>query len=287
MQVDGARGQTGTYKLELGKVKNTMRIMIGSEPQDELASQWGLTTDNRYTPAVLNWLLAEYGGYTPDDISFATFHGLSGTTNATLSLTEMYWLNIPPVHTAPEYGGSNIWFVAGMGSLPSSSGPHTPDVEPETKLVDGKMVTNNVYITATMMITNTATGDAWAPDRLNGVEYTGLGSSTFAGTYAWTSVVFSVTGALQKPGYGEKFLPLQQYVFTPDSFGVGGDPFLTRIKVMDPYLTNTMGYYYGWSVYRDVYPVWYRWSIEDNPDGRVSIVPLVPNTNTAVQATSP
>jgi hypothetical protein len=77
----------------------------------------------------------------------------------------------------------------------------------------------------------------------------------------------------------DKYLPLQQYVFTPDSFGDPSNPnrrFQTRIEVMDPYARNSMGSYYGWSIYRDVYSIWYRWSIEDNPDGRKSIAPLKP-----------
>ena len=102
----------------------------------------------------------------------------------------------------------------------------------------------------------------------------------YTGKQAWTSAVFSITGALQKPDVRNNYLPLQQYVFTPDSFGARGSahPFQTRIDVIDPFSSTSMGYYYDWSQYRFIYPyVPTSYTIEDNPDGRISIVPLKPN----------
>ena len=91
--------------------------------------------------------------------------------------------------------------------------------------------------------------------------------------------MFAVTGALQRPGYESSFLPLQQYVFTPNSFGTPEDsehPFQTRIEVMDPFSPNSMGNYYHWTDHRNVYNVFYRWIIKSPPDGRVSTIPLTP-----------
>ena len=128
------------------------------------------------------------------------------------------------------------------------------------------------------MLTNTHTSEAWAPYCLNGLDYTPGGSSDWNGSPSWTSVVFAVTGALQRPGYGDSFLPLQQYTFNPDSFGAEEDehPFQTRIEVQDPFGPNAMGLTYGWQPYKGVYPVFYRWIIKSPPDGRVSTVPLAP-----------
>ena len=220
-----------------------------------------------------------YSGYGPEDISAAQYRDFRFNYVGDLSLTEMYWLNISPVHNAAVPGGSNIWFVANMG-VPSWLGGVPPPVVPyEKEFIDGSQGTT-VFVTVTMMITNTVTGEAWPPDRLNGLEYDGEGSLNYNGGQAWTSVVFSVTGALQKPEVRNNYLPLQQYVFTKDSFGAkdSAHPFQARIDVMDPFAPNSMGYYYGWSKYRFIYPyVPMKYTIEDNPDGRVSISPLVPN----------
>ena len=277
--VSGAQGSTRTFTLNLNCVSNTVDVMVDAEPQTTLTETWGLTPDNRYTPAVLAWLLKNYGGYGPDDLSAAEVHTLSLDKVCPLTLTEMYWLNIPPVHADPdEPGGSNIWFVASMGAPDSA---HLQAIEPHVTTLPNGTIQSNVYVTVTMMITNTVTGVAEPPKLMNGVAYNdGEGSQNYSGNPAWTSVVFSVTGALQKPDVANKYLPLQQYVFTPDSFGDPSNPnrrFQTRIEVVDPFARNSMGSYYGWSKYRDVYSIWYRWSIKDNPDGRGSIAPLKPN----------
>ena len=249
-----------------------------------LATNWYqlATPENSYSSAVLSWLLNEYPGYGPGDLSHAIYRDLSGASKIPLTLTEMYWLNIPPVHTAPVYGGSNIWFVAGAGAQVSAG---EPSIEPFGKVMkDGTLLTN-VYMTVTMMITNTsplaAAPRAWPPDRLNGHVYDGQGSSALTSAQNWTSAVFIVTGALQKPDVAGEFRPLQQYTLKPGSFGAADDPqhaFQTRIEVTDPFSPNSMGYEYGWMPYRNVYNVWYRWVIKPNPqDYRLSTVPLVPN----------
>ena len=268
-----------TFTLNLNCVSNTVDVMVDAEPQSALAETWGLTPENRYTPAVLAWLLKNYSGYGPDDLSAAEVHTLSLDKVCPLTLTEMYWLNIPPVHADPdEPGGSNIWFVASMGAPDSA---HLQTIEPHVTTLPNGTIQSNVYVTVTMMITNTVTAAAEPPKLMNGVAYNdGEGSQNYTGHPAWTSVVFSVTGALQKPDVKNKYFPLQQFVFTPESFGDPSDPnrrFQTRIEVMDPFAPNSMGSYYGWSRYRDVYSIWYRWSIKDDPDGRGSITPLKPD----------
>ena len=127
-EIPGARGQTGTYTLNLGPAEKNTDIYIDAEPDDALKTVWGLTEDNSYSSAVLDWLSNEYSSYGPNDISQAIYRDLSGLSRIPLTLTEMYWLNIPPVHAAPVYGGSNIWFKAGMGSWVSDN---EPDVEPQ------------------------------------------------------------------------------------------------------------------------------------------------------------
>ena len=288
-EIPGARGHTGTYTLNLGPVEKTTEIRIDAEPDDKLKADWGLTEDNSYSSAVLDWLFNEYSSYGPDDISQAIYRDLSGTSRIPLTLTEMYWLNIPPVHADPIFGGSNIWFVAGMGSLVSDN---EPDVEPQVTVTADGSIRSNVFMTVTMMITNTSPLVAQekkvrVPDRLNGPVYDGKGSSTWKnGDPSWTGAVFSIVGALQKPGVGDKFYPLQQYIFQPGSFGAADDPqhpFQTRVKVEDPY-TSIIDY--GWFEYRD-YPVWFRWVIKPRPqDRRLSTVPLTPNWK-PVNATDP
>ena len=280
VEMPGARGHKGTYSLEL-VITNSMTILIDAEPDDRLKNEWGLSEDNAYSAAVHEWLKARYPDYDPSDMSQAIYRDLSGLSRIPLTLTEMYWLNIPPVHQAPVYGGSNIWFVAGMGSQVANN---EPDVEPHVTVAPDGSIQSNVYMTVTMMITNTsplaASPRAWPPDRLNGLDYTPGGSAEWNGSPPWTSVVFVVTGALQKPGKTADFLPLQKYVFTPESFGSADDPehpFQTRVEVVDPYSPNTLGGYYRWTDYRNVYPVFYRWVIKPDPEGRVSTTRLRPN----------
>ena len=295
--VAGAQGSKGTYKLNFAQVSNQIDIVIDAEPQSTLAETWGLTPENRYTPAVLDWLLKNYSGYGPEDLSAAEYYDLAlnpvkdnDGNIVKLSLTEMYWLDIPPVHTEPICGGSNIKFVASMGMSPSISGTFYPAQLPYEKELNGGLKITNIFTTVTMMITNTVYRTApefdkeqyapRPPDHLNGLVYDGEGSKYYDGRQAWTSVVFSITGALQKPDVRNRYLPLQQYVFTPDSFGARGSahPFLTRIDVLDPFSSTSMGYYYDWPQYRFDYPMLlWKFTIEDNPDGRVSIVPLKAN----------
>ena len=291
VEIPDARGHKGSYTLNL-VVTNSMTLLIDAEPDDRLASDWGLTADNSYSSAVHEWLKACYPDYGPDDLSHAHYYDLGLNPVCPLTLTEMYWLNIPPVHAAPHYGGSNYWFVAGTGTFAKhvSGGATEQDIEPHVTIKPDGSIESNVYLTVTMMITNTSPAfvesedvpRAWPPDRLNGHDYTGIGSTEWNGSPSWTSVVFIVTGALQRPGYSSTFLPLQQYVFNPNSFGDPEDPddpnrkFQTRIEVIDPYSPNSMGNYYRWTDYRNVYNVFYRWIIKSPPDGRVSTVPLTP-----------
>ncbi len=275
--VDDAHGKTGKYTLDLGSVSNTLTVIVGTERDDRLKDEWGLTDQNSYSPAVMDWLFNEYSKYGPEDLSKALYKDLSKTKSEELTLTEMYWLNIPPVHK-DNLGGSNIWFVAGMGSLIANE---EPDVEPRVTVRPDGTIRSNVYMTVTMMITNKATDVAWPPDRLNGHVYDGRGSSdlTSEEQSAWTSAVFSIVGALQKSDVSDRYLPLQQYTFKPGSFGAADEthPFQTRVEVVDPHSPNSMGNYYGWGMFPDT-PVWFRWVIKPHPEeSRISTVPLTPN----------
>ena len=275
--VDDAHGKTGKYTLDLGSVSNTLTVIVGAERDDRLKDEWGLTDQNSYSPAVMDWLFNEYSKYGPEDLSKALYKDLSKSKSEELTLTEMYWLNIPPVHK-DNLGGSNIWFVAGMGSLIANE---EPDVEPRVTVRPDGTIRSNVYMTVTMMITNWATDVAWPPDRLNGHVYDGRGSSdlTSEEQSAWTSAVFTIVGALQKSDVSGRYLPLQQYTFKPGSFGAADDPhpFQTRVEVVDPHSPNSMGNYYGWGMFPDT-SVWFRWVIKPRPEeSRISTVPLTPN----------
>ena len=276
VEVPGASGQRGRYVLNLPASSQTREIKIKAVPDDELKTDWGLTANNSYSDAVFAWLKDKYMDYKPSDLSQAIYSDLSGVSRIPLTLTEMYWLDIPPVHAPPHYGGSNICFKAGSGSLVSGDEPAV--VEPHVVVRPDGSLLSNVYMTVTMMITNTsplANRKAWSPDHLNGHVYIDGGSTVWEGP--WTSAVFMVTGALQKPGAtSSDFKPLCQYVFQPGSFGAPDSehPFQTRIEVMNPYTTSTMGNYLGWPEFNGLYPVLYRWVIRGSPDNRMSPVPL-------------
>ena len=76
-----------------------------------------------------------------------------------------------------------------------------------------------------------------------------------------------MTGALQKPGVEDKYLPLRWFVFGPDSFD---ENFQTKIEIMDPFLQQSTGGNYGWPAFRETYNIWYRWRLDGNGPGTAS-----------------
>ena len=280
-EVPGARGRGGAkdtpphqYTLRLDNVQESLTVNVGDQAS-QIVVDAGLPRDDPYFPAVMDWLHRKYADADDATIYPLEYLPLVGTLNPRvfLGIKDAYWLDIPP----NEEG----WAVkAGMGG-PGSGQPSagnascTPKGYVYTNWVNGvaqEIPATNVVVTLTMMITNRTTNVARKPTYLQGLE-PGSTSLDYAGEKAnnWTSCTFKVTGALQKPGVENKYMPLRWFVFGPDSFD---DNFQTRIEITDPFLPQSTGGNYGWPAFRNVYPIFYRWRMDGYGSGTASTEPL-------------
>jgi len=280
-EVAGARGQgaapTHRYVLDLGKVEENMTVNVGDQAS-HVVTNAGIAMSDPYYPAVMDWL-------SRTSSSDSTIHLAEHWPTQTepknpwmLNIKDMYWLDIDPSQPG--------WVVvAGMGGSTGEPKPGDPVCQPKLVIdpVFGEPATN-VLVTVTMMITNKTkdaslpyygTKGAHAPDHLQGLA---AGSSSY--NYAtdpnnWTSCTFKVTGAVQKPGYTDVYLPLRWFVFGPGSFGAD---FKATIEIPDPFLPWNAGLNYGWPVYRGVYPIFYRFRLDGNGPGMRSAELLKPDS---------
>jgi len=262
----GAKGQKIVYPVT--DLQESVTVKVDDAPEDGL-SKFGLTKDNRYTDAVLDWLRRKWPMGTSEDIHLAEVWPMvyipSLVTN--LTLTEMYILDIPACE--------KDWvLVAGMGGMEKGGKP-TITYTNYTDAAGNKC--SNVCMTAFMMITNKTTdttspnyGYAEPPRTLQGLA---PGSSSAAsGTWSgsWTSATFKVTGALQNGKVNGKFMPLRWYYFGPNSFRPKGaeGAFTADLMVVDPFSTSSPAYNYGWHDYRDTGTmIFYRWRFDGDGPG--------------------
>lgn len=271
VKVDGASvpwtdmAEPRTYTVNVGAGSSNDMITVDAEAvmQKSLATDFGLTPENRYSKAVLDWLskgtdiygnpwadaasgelkLAEYWPWADHDES----------DRVKLSLTAMYWLDIDP--TA---GG---WvFRAG------TTGIHGP-VYPSAGVT-------NIRLSVSMMITNLNSAAAHAPYTLRGLE---PGSSSHAydpltSDYGWTSVTFKVTGTMLKnlseSAPRQNRVPLRWFVFGENSFG-GADGFTSTIDVRDPWASDSPASGYGYQEWlrqnagKPLPVIGYSWDIDE------------------------
>ena len=244
-----------TYQVTVGVgASNNVTVVAGAKVRSDLEKDYGLTVDNKYRNAIMNWL--EEGATAKGDWKNADseklydvqFRALHGTVVTNLTLTQIYWLDIDPTI-------SNQAFVAGMASAPVT----TPT------LVEGYMgntSVTNVRMGVKMYITNTTENaeaywngkTAYAPYTLRGLEPGSL-SMNWPENVAWTSVTFKVAGILANGLTSESnpnsWVPLRWFMFGNDSFA---DDFTSQIEVWDPYSTQSPGY-----------SEWYKW-LQDHPD---------------------
>ena len=272
VEVAGARGRGGAhdtpphqYTLRLDNVQSSMTVNAGDQASQVVVDA-GLPRDDPYFPAVMHWLHNRFPEAEDGELHLADFLSLDDVKRGTLGIKDMYWLDIPPTESG--------WVLkGGMGSGDPNSG--NPGCVPKgyvyTDWSSGEakeVPATNVVVTLTLMISNTVTRAARAPTYLQGLE-PGSSSIDYAGTgdHNWTSCTFKVTGALQKPGVEDKYLPLRWFVFGPDSFD---ENFQTKIEIMDPFLQQSTGGNYGWPAFRETYNIWYRWRLDGNGPGTAS-----------------
>ena len=261
----GYPGKRDTVEVNVGKgVSNAVYVVASARPWSELAKSveeggYGLTEDNAYTPAVLDWLV---GGRLLDGTSFANpgeirlakFHSYDGNFHTNLDVTTMYWFDMDPT-----VGGLHL--TAGTKEL----APYTSSVN-ET-LDNGSQVTrtaNNALMTIYMAVTNENDAtEIWSPYVLRGLE-PGSNSQDLSGG-AWTSVTFKVTAKLANDyQFNIGFMPVRWFVFSGNgrvSTSFDSDH-CAKIDIPDQRLQGTPGAYEGWDEFWDSsYPMFYRWNI--------------------------
>ena len=223
---------------------NNVSVVAAAKVEDRLQRDFGLTGDNPYTPAILDWLEKGtdlYGNEWPNkdsnDILLADFIRPDDSVITNLNLTQMYWLDMDPT----------IGNLALKGYV--SDGPSLIGMASQ-----GGSGYSNLRFDVFMQITNRASGAAWAPYALRGLE-PGLSSfgytnrNTAAG---WKSATFKMVGFILTEHTGiysrDNWVPLRWFVFTPESFRKPGSakPFTCTIDIVDPFSKSSPAWTAGW-----------------------------------------
>ena len=263
-----ASGERGTYVHSVTPTSTTFRVVATETRNPALATDFGLDDSNPYTDSVLNWLTSKWPDSDVEDIRGARFRGLNDTSKIIpLSLTDMYWLDIPPVPESDAErnsvdGGSNWWLRAGITKSPVEHKIYR-------KRGSSTVCFTNQVVDMMMYISNSVTGVAHAPQRLQGLD--NAQSDSWSG--AWTSETFKVRAKL-KLDWDTEFLPFRFFIFNAGSFtgASGGEsvnvpgmgpiaPYSARIEIFDPHATESIGVNYGWENYPNT-SGFYLWSID-------------------------
>ena len=260
--------KSGEWTFTYTPTQQTCHVTAYGAPLRKLVDEFGLKPENRYTPAVLRWLAEGWPDATADDLVLAKFKGLKETDREKdMSLTEMYWLDIPPVTDS----GNVEWYLRGgivgndgrNGTLATTNRTVTYS-SGEVAVFTNRILTAKLYITNVVEdVQHQLHGCAYAPYRLQGIG--NEQSDNYSGN--WTSVTFQVQAWLRNGKVSNLgWLPFKQMVFDQDSFYPAGHEreFEATIEILDPYSTSSPGYAYGW---RDTpedgsaVTAWWRWII--------------------------
>ena len=254
-----ASGRVGAFDWPVSPTGSMYYVRASAVPQAKLAETFGLTKENPYTPAVLRWLEKwnKDGTLTADDIRLARFMGLHsfGDSWSFMDLTDMYWLDIPPVPVTPEEwahnDGTNWWFRGGIDSFSGEN--HIIHRKEYRGGVLKDVAYTNKQITVTLYATNEVTHEAWSPAKLQG-----LNNESSAGDYgtSWTSVTFKVKGRLD---LSEKspYLPFRTFIFGEGSFDENHQ---AVIDILDPF-QSPIGRAYDWDQHPNT-SAYFQWRID-------------------------
>ncbi len=234
------------YCVNFGKDLTRDENVVATARMAQILNQgndtfYNLTTDNPYTPAVLDWLTKRQtlrGEFkNPDGELHQAYYcpwrddadWLLPSTDEKcqpLTLTEMYWFDMDPTQEGLVLAGATTGITT-FGVLVDTDGDNIK--EPFT----------NVRLQAKLFITNTVDKVAWAPYALRG-KAPGENSYDFQGGETWTNETFHVRGILESLlGDATKWVDLQHYVFTPASFR---EDYTTDIEIRDPHIPGAPGY---------------------------------------------
>lgn len=269
---------TGARTYRVNVAKNCSNDIVTVEATamiaPALSEDQGLTADNRYREAVMDWLEGGkdlYENAWADDgsetIHLAEFQSYNGTFVTNLDLTAMYWLDIPPTEAG--------WVMRGGVSEP-----------PTGEFVDpSDAAKTNVRMSVYLMISNKNEVADWAttqPYRQAHAPYAlrGLAPGSSSLTYSpsaetWNSVTFKITGFMVNGktvfANRENHVPLRWFAFNESSFHPRGHAkeFQATVDVRYPYTKESPAMSYGvrdWLLAHpgEPYPnFYYFWSIDE------------------------
>ena len=219
---------------------NNVTVIATAAIDSKLVNEYGLTDDEPYRNAIMDWLNKGtdlYGNSWADpksgEIKLADLIGLNDQWYTNLSLKAMYWLDMDPTI-------GNLALKGGMSKAPV----------PISRTGDSGQPVTDIGLGVFLQITNRASGAAWTPYALRGLE---PGSCSLDYTGNWTSATFKVVGFLNtgKTSWHvrENRVPLRWFVFKPDSFVQPPDAkaFTSDIEVIDPFSTESPAFTAGWA----------------------------------------
>lgn len=261
----------GRYMATVGVgASNNVTVVATAQLDKRLVNDYGLTEDNKYRDAVIDWLEKgtdiygnPWANRDSDEIKLAQYQSLSGNVITNLTLTQMYWLDMDPTV-------GDLVMRGGMVSSPTIVTRSLPiDGADYAKDVTNFKVGVKLYITNT---TEDATKEwynkpAWAPYVLRG-RAKGENSLAYdkSSPYTWSNVTFKVTGFLNNGlthlSNKENWIPLRWFVFNEDSFN---EDFTTSVELKDPFGTDTPGYsagWYDWYMTHGATPLFFSWAID-------------------------
>lgn len=246
-------GERNTYVAAVGKgASNNVFVTAFAKPLAKLVD-CGLTPDNPYTPAVMDWMVKHRDAYGNDwadpyaaEVRLADYLSMDDEVITNMTLTEMYWLDMDPT----------------VGNLALKGG--IVDIKPPNADM-------NVEMSAYLMITNRLSGDAKTPYVVRGLAPGETSWDYDNSSWGWTSVTFKVTGRIVNGLTGEEvrhdWIPLRWFVFHEDSFvprGTSGEG-TSVVQLYDPYSSRSPGYTAGWYDWKEEYgeaPVYFSWAID-------------------------
>ena len=281
-----------TWRVNVGRGAYKNINLLASARIEKRLRDLGIDENNRYSPAVINWLesgttanpyLADPSFENPTgEIHLAYFRDHNDHSSMTnLTLTEMYWLDIDPT------ASTNMIYEAGFEKQEGSAS--VKPVVVYDPFASNQPVTN-IQMTTFMMITNDTDNveskyyqQSWPPYITRGLDYhyTSWDYERDGKQGTWNSVNFKIRGVLLNEitstnFWSDNWVPLRWFVFSTNSFYTVEDEladitharYTADIEVADPlYSPSSPGYNLGWHDWAEkngYTPIFYGWALDGN-----------------------
>lgn len=276
--VEGSRGEGISVTVAAG-VSNNVTVVAKARLWNDFETMYGLPANSRYRAAIADWLenrTTLRGQFkNRGEIHLGEFRDLAGNFVTNLTIVDTYWLDMDPTE-------AGWWFQAGITKAPAPE--YRAKSEPAKAMSLMSIVpvdpptpeyVENFKIKVKMQMTNTVSGDCYAPYVLRGAKpgETSIGYDKST-TDIWNSATFKVTGDIQNDmPMRQRWVPLRWFYFLPGSFDANNE---TEIEIWDPFDASHGGTTAGWEKYKDK-PVFYSWAIDER-NMPVTIEALAPDS---------